>query len=122
LITGTNENIFVDPTTKTPIQITGAFDIYFAVKSYFEKNNLDINLFSYDLNLVGELLNEGKILSKAELEYKLRDTVFNFIYRLKCVGITPSNQFLDISQAMQHRFIVGLEIDTEQWDSLPSDI
>lgn len=122
LITGTNENIFVDPTTKNPIQITGAFDIYFAVKSYFEKNNLDINLFSYDLNLVGELLNEGKVLSKAELEYKLRDTVFNFIYRLKCVGITPSNQFLDISQAMQHRFIAGLEIDTEQWDSLPSDI
>jgi hypothetical protein len=122
LITGTNDDIFIDHETKNPIKITGAFDIYMAVKFYFEKHKLDINLFSYDLNLVGEILNEGKVLTRSEIEYKLRDTAFNFIYRLKCVGVTPSNQFLDISQAMQHRFITGLEIDTEQWDSLPSDI
>jgi hypothetical protein len=121
LISGTIENIFIDHAGK-PIQITGAADIYFAVKFYFEKRKLDINLLSYDLNLVAGTFPEGKVLTRSELEYKLRDTVFNFIYRLKCVGIKPSNQFMDISQAMQHRFITGLEIDTEQWDSLPSDI
>jgi hypothetical protein len=122
LITGTNEDIFVDPDTKKPIQVTGAADIYYAIKFYFKKRDLDINLITYDLNFVGEILKDGKALTRAELEYKLRDTVFNFIYRLKCVGIKPSNQFIDITQAMQHRFITGFENASEQWDSLPSDI
>lgn len=122
LITGTTENIFVDPDTGKPIEITGAADIYFAVKFYFQKRKLDINIISYDLNLVGSMFPEGRAMTRAELEYKLRDTVFNFIYRLKCVGIKPSNQFMEISQALEHRFITGLESDTERWDSLPSDL
>ena len=121
LITGTNENILIDPKTKEPIKITGAFEIFFAIKDYLDSKNLDVKVFSYDLNIVGDIFPHGKALTKAEIEYRLRDTVFNFIYRLKCVGIHPSNQFMEISQVLQHKFIAGLDLDVEQWDSLAAD-
>jgi hypothetical protein len=121
LVTGTNENVLIDQDTKNSITITGAYDIYHAVKSYFKKHNIYINLISKDLNIMGDTFKEGKALSKAEIEYRLKDSLFNFIYRLKCVGMTPSDQFVEISQAQQHRFIIGMDTDVEQWDSLPSD-
>jgi hypothetical protein len=122
LITGTTENIFIDSETKKPIVVKGGFEIFQAVKDYFDKNKLEINIFSKDLNIVGELYIPGKAMSKAEIEYKLRDSVFNFIYRLKCVGTTPSNQFNEISDAFNHNFIKGFTAKTENWDSISSDL
>jgi hypothetical protein len=120
LITGTHEPIIQEPLKST-------FDLYHQIKTYFEINNLNVNINSAALNM-GNLGKDsgGKPMTKSEYEYKLQKSVFNFIYRLKCTGINPANQFQDIDQALNHDFIkaaqqTGPDSPGEKWDTLPSD-
>lgn len=106
--------------------ITSAFDLYHQVKKYFEKNNIDISIQSAALNINGLRSNDGKTMTRAEYEYKLQKSIFNFVYRLKCTGTSPTNQFMDIEQALNHDFIKsgfakGNTAPGETWESMPAD-
>jgi hypothetical protein len=123
LITGTKKNILKGP-------IEGAFDIYHAVRKYFYDNHFDISLKSVALNMPANINDGyGKHMTRSELEFKLQKSVFNFIYRLKCTGTNPVNQFMDINQAINHDFIKTKDVSEnktvantgDQWDALPSD-
>ena len=101
------------------------FEIYSQIKKYFVKNSIDINLKTSDLN-IGEGIFDylGKCVTKAEFEYKLKKSIFNFIYKLKCSGTNPIDQFMDIRQAMDHDFIKsGSSKRTENinWEITPAD-
>lgn len=122
LLTGTSksENVI----KKIP---KSAFKIYYQIKKYFLKYSIDINLKIAALN-VGEGIKDylGKCVTEAEYEYKLRKSIFNFIYRLKCSGTNPINQFIDIEQALNHDFIksamgIGDKSLEDKWDINPCD-
>ena len=120
ILTGTATNILKEPVRST-------FEIYHTIKKYLWDNNIDLSLKSSSINMASSIKEgSGKCLTRAEMEFKLQKTVFNFIYRLKCTGIDPNNQFMDIDQALNHEFItsgslVGPTAPGEQWDSLPAD-
>jgi hypothetical protein len=120
LLTGTSQEV-----VKAPIKST--FHLYHSIRKYFVDNNIDISLKSAAINM-GNNLKEGngKCVTMSEYEFKLQKSIFNFIYRLKCTGTEPSNQFMDLDQALKHDFIAsvsetGPKAPGEQWDSLPSD-
>jgi len=101
LLTGTShtENV-IKKLPKT------AFHIYYQIKRYFLKHAIDLNLKIAALNVADGITDYlGKCVTKAEYEYKLNKSIFNFIYRLKCSGTNPIDQFMDIDQAIHHEFI-----------------
>jgi hypothetical protein len=121
VLTGTNKTVVQEPVKST-------FDLFMNIKKYFVDNSLDISLKSAAINMIGNHLKEGngKMVTRAEFEFKLKKSVFNFIYRLKCTGTNPYNQFDSIEDALKHEFITsgaltGAMAPGEQWDSLPAD-
>ncbi len=120
LITGTAVDIVTAP-------IKSTFHLYHTIRKFIWDNSIDLSLKSAAINM-GSNLKEGngKCVTMSEFEFKLQKSVFNFIYRLKCTGIDPYNQFMDIDQALKHDFLasaleVGPKAPGEQWDSLPAD-
>lgn len=113
LLTGSNSTVIKEPLTST-------FDLYHQVKMYFINNNIDVALKSSAINMSNNIKEgSGKCVTKAEFDYKLQKSIFNFIYRLKCTGTSPTNQFMDIDQALNHDFLKSAS--DENWDSLPAD-
>lgn len=103
------------------------FQIYYQIRRYFLKHSIDVNLKVAALN-VGEGIFDylGKCVTRAEYEYKLQKSIFNFIYRLKCSGTNPTDQFMDIDQALNHEFIKSASGKgdnglAENWDVNPAD-
>lgn len=119
-ITGSPTNPLKEPLRST-------FEIYHGIKRYLWDNFIDLPLKSSAINMQSNMKEgNGKCVTKAEWEFKLLKSVFNFIYRLKCTGTDPYNQFMDIDQALHHDFITsGMEVGPtavgEQWDSSPAD-
>jgi hypothetical protein len=103
------------------------FQIYYQIRRYFLKHSIDVNLKVAALNIEGGILDYlGKCVTRAEYEYKLKKSIFNFIYRLKCSGTNPSDQFMDIDQALNHDFIksansFGDRRNADSWDINPAD-
>lgn len=118
--TGKTENVILNMPTST-------FDIYYQIRKYFLKHSIDINLKIAALNVADGIFDYlGKCVTRAEYEYKLKKSIFNFIYRLKCSGTNPTDQFMDIDQALKHDFIKsGTDSEytskNENWDINPSD-
>lgn len=115
LLTGTEKIVVKD--------VTSTFEVYHSIKKYFMESNININLKSSALNSPSNIKEgNGKCITKAELDYKLQKSIFNFIYRLKCTGTNPVNQFIDIDQAINHDFIKSAaKQGADSWDSLPAD-
>lgn len=118
-------------TSKTENVITNipdsAFQIYYQIRKYFLKHNIKLNLKIAALNVEDGIFDcLGKCVTKAEFEYKLKKSIFNFIYRLKCSGINPTDQFLDVDQALNHDFIrsardLNNDAKADSWELNPAD-
>lgn len=82
------------------------FSIYFQIRRYFLKNSINIKIKQRALGIKDDILDYlGKCVTLAEYEYRLQKTIFNFIYRLKCSGTNPNDQFMDLDQALKHDFM-----------------
>ena len=120
MLTGTRKKI-----VKGPIKST--FELYHTIRKYFYDNTFEVSLKSAAINSALNIKEgNGKCITKTEFDFKLQKSLFNFIYRLKCTGVTPFNQFMDIDQALNHSFLTsglqtGPKAPGEQWDSLPAD-
>ncbi len=111
VITGTSKNILPD-------KVDSVFDVYNTIKAYL-RDNFDISVDVLELGVDPMLANaSGKLLTRSEVEYKLRTSVFDFIYKLKCIGATE--QFIGINEALRHEF-VSEGTTTVKWDSQVSD-
>lgn len=95
------------------------FSIYFQIRRYFLKNAINIKLKQRALGIKDDILNYlGKCITLAEYDYRLKKTIFNFIYRLKCSGTNPSDQFMDLDQALSHEFMkqaLSTEAQKDNW-------
>jgi hypothetical protein len=86
------------------------------VQKYFQQNAIDINLNTAALNFSTNVNSDsGKLITKAEIDYLLNKSIFNFIFRLKC---NQTQQFINIDQALEHDFIKSLSPTNQQ---IPTD-
>ena len=67
-----------------------------------------------------KFMSTPKLITFSEIEFLLRDTFFNFIYRLKCTSTNQAFRFIEIEQAMKHGFLLTKQ-GGQTWDSLPAD-
>lgn len=82
------------------------FSFYFQIRRYFLKKSINIKIKQRSLGIKEDIQDYlGKQVTLAEYEYKLQKSIFNFIYRLKCSGTNPNDQFMDLNQALQHEFM-----------------
>lgn len=120
LLTGTKKFVLKEPLKST-------FELWHQVRSYFVDNSIDISLKSASLNMVNAVKDgSSKLVTRSEFEYRLQKSIFNFIYRLKCTGTDPYNQFDTIRDALNHDFIssgdlIGAKSPGEQWEAIPAD-
>ncbi len=60
-----------------------------------------------------------------DMKEELKNSFFNFVYRLLCRGINPINQFADLKSALQHELIKILSKErqelSEPWNTYPAD-
>jgi hypothetical protein len=95
------------------------FSIYFQTRRYFLNKSINIKLKQLPLGIKEDILDYlGKCVTLAEYEYKLQKSIFNFIYRLKCSGTNPNDQFMDLNQALQHEFMkeaLGTNGQKDNW-------
>jgi len=104
---------------KEPLKHT--FDLYRQIQGFVETRNLDINLRTKSLGVPNGFMKENaKCQTIAEHNFKLQNSVFNFIYRLKCVGVKFEEQFNEIQQALNHGFMKNID-ELEIWDGLPAE-
>jgi hypothetical protein len=96
------------------------FDIYSQIRAYFIKKQIPVALESFHLNMPKKFMASPKLVTFSEVEYLLRDTFFNFIYRLKCTATNKAFRFVEIEQAMKHGFLITKQ-GSQTWDSLPAD-
>lgn len=83
-----------------------SFSIYYQIRKYFLKQGININLKQRALGIKNDIMNYlGKCVTLAEYEFILQKSIFNFIYRLKCSGTDPNDQFMDLNQALNHEFM-----------------
>ena len=50
--------------------------------------------------------------------------IFNFIYRLKCTGTNPNDQFMDLNQVSEHEFMKDAnenKLQMDNWVLEPAD-
>jgi len=101
LITGTqNSSEVLKAVPNSP------FSIYFQMRRYFLAKSINIKLKQRNLGIKEDIQDYlGKCITLAEMEYRLQKTIFNFIYRLKCSGTNPNDQFMDLNQALQHEYM-----------------
>jgi len=96
------------------------FDIYSQILKYYEKKQYPITLRTEHLNMPQKFLATPKCVTLAELEYLLRDTFFNFVYRLKCTATNSAERFVTIQQALDHGFLATKKT-SQTWDALPAE-
>ena len=96
------------------------FHVYSQIKKYYDKNEFSINMKNFHLNMPNKFMSTKKCVSLSELEWLLRDTFFNFIYRLKCTGSNKDFRFVEIDQALKHGFLL-VKKSSQEWDSLPAE-
>jgi hypothetical protein len=105
-------------------------DIWMQVQHYFNDNDIFVNLKPFSFNVPQKFGSPSKKISMIEdMEEYLKDSVYNFIYRLLCTGTNPISQFSDIKQALDHKFIKILSPDqqlahqalSEAWNTFPAD-
>jgi hypothetical protein len=83
-----------------------SFSIYYQIRKYFLKQGININLKQRALGIKNDIMNYlGKCVTLAEYDFILHKSIFNFIYRLKCSGTDPNDQFMDLNQALNHEFM-----------------
>lgn len=64
-----------------------------------------------------------------DMEDQLKNSFFNFVFRLLCKGTNPVAQFPDIKSALNHKFIKVLtkeqqklkQAQAEAWNTYPAD-
>lgn len=101
LLTGHEEVKLKEPLLNT-------YDLYLQLKEFVEERHLSVDLNTHNLGVPqGFMRDTTKCVTLNELENKLRKSVFNFIYRLKCVGTKKEDQFQEVAQALNHEFITG---------------
>ena len=84
------------------------FDLFLQIREFIEDRNLEINLKTNNLGVPEGFMKDNlKCQTITELDHKLLNSIFNFIYRLKCSGTKSEDQFMEISQALDHQFING---------------
>ena len=82
------------------------FSLYFQMRRYFVNNSINIKLKQRNLGIKEDITDYlGKCITISEMEYRLQKSIFNFIYRLKCSGTNPNDQFMDLNQALQHEYM-----------------
>jgi hypothetical protein len=95
------------------------FDIYKRIKRFYTKNQFPVELITSHLNMPKGFMRSPKCVTLSELEFLLRHTFFNFIFRLKCTSTNKPFRFMDISQALNHPFLT--KVTPETWDALPAE-
>jgi len=96
------------------------FHVYSQIKKYYEKHEFAVGLNTFHLNMPKKFMSTPKCVTLAELEWLLRDTYFNFVYRLKCTGTNKKFRFVEISQALKHAFMLKPKT-SQTWDALPAE-
>lgn len=100
------------------------FSIYYQIRRYFLKNSINIKIKQDSLGLKEDIPDYlGKYVTLAEYEYRLQKTIFNFIYRLKCSGTNPNDQFMDLDQALKHEFMktaLDTKVPKDNWSVEPA--
>ena len=124
LVSGSNdEKVFKRP-------FFGAVDIWMQVKHYFDDNEIFVGLKPLTFNVPQKFGTPSKKISMLEdMEEELKDSFFNFAFRLLCTGTNPISQFPDIKSAMEHKFIKVLTPEqqrqkqalAEAWNTYPAD-
>ncbi len=108
----------------------GAVDIWMQNYHYFNDNEIFVNLKPLNFNIPQSFgLPSPKISMIDDMEEELKDSFFNFVYRLLCSGTNPINQFADLKSALQHKFIKVLSKEqqkrrqelSEAWNTYPAD-
>jgi len=103
--------------------LINTYDLYMQLDQYIKKHNININLKSLNLGVPAEFMRDRKCQTVRELNYKLKNSFFNLIYRLKCLGTRDEEQFMEISQALNHPFI-NPPMETKKkvgWNFAPAD-
>jgi hypothetical protein len=128
LLTGSEEVKLREP-------LLSSYDLFLQLKEFVESRHIEVNLKTNNLGVPeGFMKNGNKCQTVTEMDYKLQKSVFNFIYRLKCAGTRKEEQFMEISQALEHEFIrAGAGSDEggngenggkpkmETWNAIPAD-
>jgi hypothetical protein len=123
LVGSDDENIFKRP-------FFSPIDIWMQIKHYFAENDIFVNLHPLSFNIAQTFGDSSKKISMIEdMEDEIKDSVYNFIYRLLCGGTNPVNQFTDIKEALNHKFIKvltaskqkALQKRSEAWNTHPAD-
>ena len=112
LITGSQDFKLKEP--------KNTFDVYSQIKKYYKKNQLPVSLKTLHLNMPMKFMSTRKCVTLTELDWLLRDTFFNFVYRLKCTKTNKPLRFIEINQALQHGFLLNNKI-SQTWDALPAE-
>jgi len=108
----------------------GAVDIWMQTLNYFKTNEIFVDLKPLSFNIPQKFgLPSKKIQMLEDMEETLKDSFFNFVYRLLCTGTNPVSQFPDIKSALDHKFIKDLTADqkkakqalAEAWNTHPAD-
>ena len=101
-------------------QPKNTFDVYSQIKKYYKKNQLPVSLKTLHLKMPMKFMSTRKCVTLTELDWLLRDTFFNFVYRLKCTKTNKPLRFIEINQALQHGFLLNNKI-SQTWDALPAE-
>ena len=99
LLTGNEEIKLREPFLNT-------YDLFLQIREFIEDRHLDIALKTYNLGVPeGFMKDNNKCQTVTELDNHLQKSIFNLIYRLKCSATKAEDQFMEISQALNHEFI-----------------
>jgi len=112
LVTGSDTFKLKDP--------KNTFHIYAQILKYYEKKHFPVGLKTPHLNMPNRFLSTPKMVTVSELEWLLRDSFFNFVYKLKSTGAKDPNRFVEISQALKHGFLITKN-KSQAWDAHPAD-
>jgi len=105
-------------------------DIYTQAKNYFKKNEIELHVKHITFNIPQNFGNPNKkIVMLDDLDYTLRNSFFNFVYRLLYPVKGIIKPFTDVKQGLDHKFIKVLKEEegkkkqalSEAWNALPSD-
>jgi len=89
--------------------LLNSYDLFLQVREFINERNLDIPLITNSLGVPeGFMTDNNKCKTMTELDNRLKKSIFNFIYRLKCAGTKKEDQFNEITQALNHEFIKAL--------------
>ena len=101
-------------------QPKNTFDVYSQILKYYRKKEFAVNLKTFHLNMPQKFMSTRKCVTLTELNWLLRDSFFNFVYRLKCTSSNKPLRFVEINQALQHGFLLTKET-SQTWDALPAE-